>query len=132
MFKLWMSLRKDFRVLVRDGIGLALMFIMPIVLVFVVTDIQDSTFKMINKNKLPIYVCNRDTGASGKQLIQAINKRGTTIFMVEQNANMALSIATYGYVLQTGEVVLHGSAQSLRDNEMIQQAYLGEMKTRPQ
>jgi branched-chain amino acid transport system ATP-binding protein len=61
-------------------------------------------------------------------LIQAINKQGTTIFMVEQNANMALSIANYGYVLQTGEVVLHGSAQSLRDNEMIQQAYLGEMK----
>jgi branched-chain amino acid transport system ATP-binding protein len=61
-------------------------------------------------------------------LIQAINKQGTSIFMVEQNANMALSIASYGYVLQTGEVVLSGSAQSLRDNEMIQQAYLGEMK----
>jgi branched-chain amino acid transport system ATP-binding protein len=61
-------------------------------------------------------------------IIQAINKQGTSIFMVEQNANMALSIAHYGYVLQTGEVVLHGSAQSLRDNEMVQQAYLGEMK----
>jgi branched-chain amino acid transport system ATP-binding protein len=62
-------------------------------------------------------------------IIQAINKQGTSIFMVEQNANMALSIANYGYVLQTGEVVLNGSAQSLRDNEMVQQAYLGEMKT---
>ncbi|KJC62106.1 hypothetical protein UP10_01630 [Bradyrhizobium sp. LTSPM299] len=51
--------------------------------------------------------------------------------MVEQNANMALSIANYGYVLQTGQVVLHGSAASLRDNEMMQQAYLGEMKSRP-
>jgi branched-chain amino acid transport system ATP-binding protein len=61
-------------------------------------------------------------------IIQAINKQGTSIFIVEQNANMALSIADYGYVLQTGEVVLHGSAQSLRDNEMVQQAYLGEMK----
>jgi branched-chain amino acid transport system ATP-binding protein len=61
-------------------------------------------------------------------IIQAINKQGTSIFMVEQNANMALSIADYGYVLQTGEVVLHGSAQDLRDNEMVQQAYLGEMK----
>jgi branched-chain amino acid transport system ATP-binding protein len=61
-------------------------------------------------------------------IIQAINKQGTSIFMVEQNANMALSIANYGYVLQTGEVVLHGSARSLRDNEMVQQAYLGEMK----
>jgi branched-chain amino acid transport system ATP-binding protein len=63
-------------------------------------------------------------------IIEAINKQGTSIFMVEQNANMALSIADYGYVLQTGEVVLQGSAQSLRDNAMVQQAYLGEMKTR--
>ena len=58
-------------------------------------------------------------------LIEAINRQGTTIFMVEQNANMALSIATHGYVLQTGEVVLAGTAQSLRDNEMVQRAYLG-------
>jgi branched-chain amino acid transport system ATP-binding protein len=61
-------------------------------------------------------------------IIQVINRQGTSIFMVEQNANMALSIANYGYVLQTGLVVLHGSAQSLRDNEMVQQAYLGEIK----
>jgi branched-chain amino acid transport system ATP-binding protein len=62
------------------------------------------------------------------EIIQAINRQGTSIFMVEQNAKMALSIASYGYVLQTGQVVLHGSAQSLRDNEMVQQAYLGQMK----
>ena len=62
-------------------------------------------------------------------IIRTINRQGVTIFMVEQNANMALSIAHYGYVLQTGEVVLQGSAQDLRDNEMVQQAYLGEMKT---
>jgi branched-chain amino acid transport system ATP-binding protein len=63
------------------------------------------------------------------EIIQAINRQGTSIFMVEQNANMALSIATYGYVLQTGQVVLHGSVRSLRGNEMVQQAYLGEMKS---
>ena len=62
-------------------------------------------------------------------IIRTINRQGVTIFMVEQNANMALSIADYGYVLQTGEVVLQGSAQRLRDNQMVQQAYLGEMKT---
>jgi len=62
------------------------------------------------------------------ELIQAINRQGTTIFMVEQNANMALSIASWGYVLQTGEVVLSGTARSLRDNEMVRAAYLGEMK----
>ncbi|MGZ3750389.1 MAG: ABC transporter permease [Mucilaginibacter sp.] len=76
MFKLWATIIKDVRVLVRDGIGLALMFIMPIVLVFVVTDIQNSTFKLINKNKLAILICNRDTGESGTQLVEAINKIG--------------------------------------------------------
>jgi branched-chain amino acid transport system ATP-binding protein len=60
-------------------------------------------------------------------LIQAINKQGTTIFLVEQNASMALSIAHRGYVLQTGEVVLSGTARSLLDNEMVQKAYLGQM-----
>ena len=63
------------------------------------------------------------------EIIQAINRQGTTIFVVEQNANMALSIATRGYVLQTGQVVLSGTAQSLRENAMIREAYLGEIKT---
>ena len=62
-------------------------------------------------------------------IIQEINRQGTTIFVVEQNANMALSIATRGYVLQTGQVVLSGTAKSLRENEMIKSAYLGELKT---
>jgi branched-chain amino acid transport system ATP-binding protein len=61
-------------------------------------------------------------------IIQTINRQGTSIFMVEQNASMALSIADYGYVLQTGEVAVSGSAQSLRDNELVRHAYLGEMK----
>jgi branched-chain amino acid transport system ATP-binding protein len=60
-------------------------------------------------------------------IIQEINRQGTTIFMVEQNANMALSIAHRAYVLQTGQVVLSGPAAELRENEMIRQAYLGEM-----
>ena len=60
-------------------------------------------------------------------IIQTINKQGTTIFMVEQNASMALSIAHRGYVLQTGMVVLQGTAEELRNNENIKQAYLGEM-----
>jgi branched-chain amino acid transport system ATP-binding protein len=61
-------------------------------------------------------------------IIQTINKQGTTIFMVEQNANMALSIANRAYVLQTGQVVLSGPAAELRQNPMIREAYLGEMK----
>jgi len=61
-------------------------------------------------------------------IIQEINRQGTTIFMVEQNANMALSIASRGYVLQTGEVVLSGEARGLLQNEWLRSAYLGEMK----
>ena len=47
--------------------------------------------------------------------------------MVEQNANMALQIATRGYVLQTGEIVLSGSAHELLGTELIRHAYLGEI-----
>jgi branched-chain amino acid transport system ATP-binding protein len=57
--------------------------------------------------------------------IQSLNKAGTTILLVEQNARMALQIANRGYVLQTGEIVLSGSAVSLRANETVQKAYLG-------
>jgi branched-chain amino acid transport system ATP-binding protein len=55
-----------------------------------------------------------------------INKQGTTIFMVEQNAYMALQIATRGYVLQTGRVILSGTAQELLSSDMVRKAYLGE------
>jgi branched-chain amino acid transport system ATP-binding protein len=59
------------------------------------------------------------------ELIQQINRQGTTIFMVEQNANLALSIADRGYVLQTGRIVLADTAQNLLRNEMMRKAYLG-------
>jgi branched-chain amino acid transport system ATP-binding protein len=61
-------------------------------------------------------------------IIREINRQGTTIFMVEQNANMALSIADRAYVLQTGQVVLSGPSAELRQNEQIRHAYLGEIK----
>jgi branched-chain amino acid transport system ATP-binding protein len=61
-------------------------------------------------------------------IIQQINRQGTTIFMVEQNASMALSIAHRAYVLQTGQVVLSGTAAELRENPLIREAYLGEMQ----
>ena len=57
--------------------------------------------------------------------IVEINKEGTTILLVEQNALMALSIANRGYVLQTGQIVLHDDAKALKNNEMVQKAYLG-------
>lgn len=57
--------------------------------------------------------------------IKQINEEGTTILLVEQNATMALTVASRGYVLQTGEIVLHDTAENLRKNEMVQKAYLG-------
>jgi branched-chain amino acid transport system ATP-binding protein len=59
------------------------------------------------------------------ELIAEVNRKGTTVFVVEQNANMALSIAHRGYVLQTGSIVLTDTAQNLLNNSMMQKAYLG-------
>ena len=59
-------------------------------------------------------------------IIQEINASGTTIMLVEQNANMALSIAHRAYVLETGEVVLSGDAKELAANPEVRKAYLGE------
>jgi branched-chain amino acid transport system ATP-binding protein len=60
------------------------------------------------------------------ETIKEINSQGTTVLLVEQNALQALSIAHRGYVLQTGQVVLSGTAESLRQNETVRKAYLGE------
>jgi len=58
--------------------------------------------------------------------IRQLHASGTTILLVEQNARMALQVASRGYVLQTGSVVLSDSAENLRKNEMVRKAYLGE------
>jgi branched-chain amino acid transport system ATP-binding protein len=59
------------------------------------------------------------------EIIKKINEQGTTVFMVEQNANLALRIAHRGYVLQTGRVVLADRAENLLNNEQMRKAYLG-------
>ncbi|MGZ8577989.1 MAG: ABC transporter ATP-binding protein [Actinomycetota bacterium] len=61
------------------------------------------------------------------EIIQRIRGLGKTIFVVEQNANMALSIADRGYVIQTGQVVLSDTAEGLLNNPLMREAYLGEM-----
>jgi branched-chain amino acid transport system ATP-binding protein len=59
------------------------------------------------------------------ELIQTVNRQGVTIFMVEQNASLALQIAHYGYVLQTGRIALSGPARDLLRDPRIRDAYLG-------
>ena len=58
--------------------------------------------------------------------IRELHASGTTILLVEQNARMALQVSNRGYVLQTGTIVLSDTAENLRQNEMVRQAYLGE------
>ncbi len=59
-------------------------------------------------------------------IVRDINQQGTTVLLVEQNALMALAIASRGYVLQTGNIVLHDDAKALMVNETVRKAYLGE------
>ena len=58
-------------------------------------------------------------------IIKEINEAGTTILLVEQNANMALSIADKAYVLETGKIALSGTARELQESEEVRKAYLG-------
>src|SRR6201995_3198303 len=59
------------------------------------------------------------------ELIRTINKEGVSVFMVEQNASLALDIAHEAYVLQTGRIVLSGPARTLKDDPRVRDAYLG-------
>ena len=61
-------------------------------------------------------------------IIKEINKRGVTILLIEQNANMALHIADLAYVLETGTIALHGTGQELLANEKVKELYLGKGK----
>lgn len=59
------------------------------------------------------------------KIVLEINKEGTTILLVEQNAYQALSVADYAYILETGKIVHHGPAEELKNDERIKKAYLG-------
>ncbi len=62
------------------------------------------------------------------EIIREINKQGTTVLLIEQNANMALKAADYGYVMETGVISLQGSGEELLKNEKVKELYLGKAK----
>jgi len=76
MLKLRSTIIKDIRILTRDRVGLVLMFVMPIILVLVITSIQNSTFELVNDNKIRLLISNKDQGKASKQLTEAIDKIG--------------------------------------------------------
>ena len=61
-------------------------------------------------------------------IIKSINKDGITVLLIEQNANMALKIADWGYVMETGVITMEGTGQELLTNEQVKEAYLGKQK----
>jgi ABC-2 type transport system permease protein len=76
MYKLWATIIKDIQILTRDKVGLVFMFAMPVILAVVITATQNSTFELVNKNKVPLLLCNKDKGEASKQLAIAIEKVG--------------------------------------------------------
>lgn len=76
MQKLLAAIIKDLLIITRDRLGLIFMFLMPIVLAIVITAVQNSTFEILNTNKVPLLLCNQDSGKAGLELISAIEKVG--------------------------------------------------------
>jgi branched-chain amino acid transport system ATP-binding protein len=60
------------------------------------------------------------------EIIREINEQGTTVLLVEQNAAQALRLASHGYVLETGEIVMHDNTEALLSDDRVRAAYLGE------
>lgn len=76
MYKLWATIKKDWRILTRDKVGLTLMFVMPIALAIVITTVQNSTFELVNDKKIPLLFLNKDKGEAGKELETTLENGG--------------------------------------------------------
>lgn len=84
MYKLRAAIVKDLLILSRDRAGLVVMFVMPIVLALVITATQNSTFELVNTNKVPLLLCNKDTGEAAKEFTGVLEKAG--IFKVKNTS----------------------------------------------
>ncbi len=85
--KLWATIKKDARILLRDKTGLLLMFAMPVLLVIVVTGIQNSNFDVTHKSTLSILVCNKDTGGISHEFITTLDSTGLFALSFYRNIN---------------------------------------------
>ena len=83
--KLVASIKKEILLLFSDKIGLSIMFIMPLLLVFIITIIQDSAYKMVNENKVSLIISNQDLGSQGEKLIQLLDESGLFELQLENN-----------------------------------------------
>ena len=102
MFKIFSSLRKEFLLLINDKTGLALLFLMPLLLVFIITIIQDSAYKMVNENQIALLVVNKDAGKEGGKLVNALNKSG--LFRIDSQ-NQIQQSALKAELLARGKLI---------------------------
>lgn len=103
MYKLWATLVKDFRILTRDKVGLTMMFVMPIVLVIVITSMQAGAFELINENKFDLLICNKDQGKTSGEFVKGIeNSQRFKIIYADKNCStedLRLSMKTNDYLV---------------------------------
>ncbi len=86
MFKLWSTILKDYRILMRDKVGLTLMFVMPIILAIVIASVQNSTFELVNENKVPVLLYNTSQGEPAQELELALTRVG--MFHIKKMADI--------------------------------------------
>ncbi|HEV2479323.1 MAG TPA: ABC transporter permease [Puia sp.] len=127
MYKLRATISKDVRVLLRDRIGLIFMFAMPILLVLIVTSIQNSTFELVGKNKVSLLVSNHDTGAISRDFIRAVDKIGFFELIPASAGSAAVDSAGSGHSASTGSASLSGvgGEDSIRERIRHKDALLG-------
>ncbi len=89
MYRFWIACKKEFLILWNDKTGLALMFFMPILLVFVITIIQDSAFRIVNENKISLLIVNNDEGTESKKLIQML--QDSKFFKITENDKLGVN-----------------------------------------
>ena len=90
MKRLLASVVKEGLILINDKVGLLIMFLMPIFLVFVITIVQDSAFRLVNENRFDILVVNKDKGAIGDSLVKMLQNSGN--FNVELAPKMSRQV----------------------------------------
>ncbi len=106
---------KDLKILLRDRVGLFMMFFMPILLVIVITSVQNSTFELVNNNKISLLVYNKDKGPLGRELVDGIKKIGLFKLQVadssENNTDISIRMheknALVAFVIPTGFTTLY-------------------------
>ncbi len=131
MFILWSTILKDLRILTRDKVGLALMFLMPVILAIVIASVQNSTFELVNDNKIPLLLYNEDGREVSGALEEALGKVG--MFNINKPAGTKSSAELKGMVntktaLVAVDIPPHYSDEVLRKAKEVSRKALKDLE----